>query len=149
MPWLITFALCLVAQTASAPGSTCLLDVEKAQLQQEARLDSRLKIYEAAFGRCENELRALVGRQESQKVRSHLVSWAGLLDLALKDIEASPGRKNRSKALRRIEIRLRRAIGTMQAARLRSPADQQEDFESWLTHAEGVRKKMVAILFPK
>ena len=74
-------------------------------------------------------------------------SWLDLLSEAQQDIEQNISRKKKSKNLIRFEIHLRKAIGDLKERKLQVPADQQEDFESWLTRLDHVRKKFVDILF--
>ncbi len=130
-------------------GDNCLLPAERERLQREPKLDNRIKIYDEANRRCEAELTKLVQSGETQPVSNHLKRWISLLESSRKDIEETKTRKDKSKALIRYEIHLRKSISTVQEAKLKSQVEQLEDFESWLTRAEKVHSAFVAALFPK
>ncbi len=75
-------------------------------------------------------------------------NWVKLLSASLEDIEENVNRKKKSRALINFEIHLRRTILDMKSFKFKLPADQQNQFDSWLDRAEEARKKMVKILFP-
>ncbi len=150
------FALTLLLGTAwqagvssSADQQTCLLPAERDRLSREPKLDARIKIYDEANTRCETELTEYIQKSELQQVPSHLKRWMALLDISLKDIEDSKSRKEKSKALIKFEIHLRKSISTVQEAKLKAQVEQLEDFESWLTRADQIHTRLVGILFPK
>ena len=134
---------------ASSLSTDCLTPLEKSRLQTELKLDNRIKIYSQGCERCIRSLSDLIQQQQPQLVPVLLQSWAEMLDASLKDIQASPGRKDRSRALLKYEIRLRQAIGAVQESSIRAGAGQQDHFERWMAQAEVIRKKLVAMLFPK
>lgn len=151
---LINFYLILVCswllQTGTgAPAPDCLLAAEKARLQTDAKLDDRLKIYDGASVRCRDFVTAAVKSQDLQSIPRVLKCWTGLLEDSLKDLEQSTVRKDKSKALRRFEINLRKEIGDMQELKLKASADQFDSFEAWLTRAEAIRKRFVDMLFQR
>ncbi len=121
---------------------------EKEQLQRERSIDDRIKIYERASARVFKVLEAQVLKEEFQSVPATLKSWSALLDLSVKDIDENVNRKKKSKALIRFEIQLRKALSDVQGFKIRAPVDQQDAFDGFLNHAEGIRKKLVDILFP-
>jgi hypothetical protein len=150
--WLLFGLLGASAQVpgpAPIPGPDCLTPVEKIRLQTESKLDNRIKIYGEVCARCTDNLSHLIQQQQLQEVPALLQSWIEMLEASLKDIEASPGRKDKSRALVRYEIRLRKAIGTVQESKIKTNLEQQDQFERWLAQAETIRKKLVVILFPK
>ncbi len=134
---------------APSPSTDCLTALEKIKLQTEVRLDSRLKIYTDACGRCIDNLSILIQRQQLQEAPALLESWTEMLEASLKDVQTSSGRKDKSRALLRYEIRLRQAIGAVQESKIKATVEQEEHFERWLAQAEKIRKNLVAILFPK
>ncbi len=127
----------------------CLSAREKARLEKEVKLDSRVKVYDEVCQRYENELILLIQLQDSKALLLHLKCWNDVLDQSLKDIQDSPGRKDKSKALIRYEIHLRKAINTVQESKTRADVEMLDAFETWLAHAEADRQKMVSFLFPK
>ncbi len=142
----------LLAQSAGltpAQAADCLTAPEKARLEKEVKLDRRVKIYDEVCERFENGLILLIQQQDLKAVPDHLKCWIDVLDRSLKDIQNSPGRKDKSKALIRYEIDLRKAINTVQESRARADVDTLDAFDTWLANAEGIRQKMVALLFPK
>ena len=152
MLWLCFLALfSSVEYQAPMPGegNNCLLPAERERLQREPKLDNRIKIYDEANKRCEAELTKLVQGGETQPVSNLLKQWISLLESSKKDIDESKTRKDKSKALIRYEIHLRKSISTVQEAKLKSQVEQLEEFESWLTRAEKVHSAFVAALFPK
>jgi len=146
----LTLICCLFMQAggaAQAPG--CFEAGDKSRLEKEGKLDSRIKIYEEVSNRCQQLVTDKVQRQDFQPVPGYLQSWSALLDKSLADIEASPGRKDKSRALRKFEIHLRKAISSAQELKLKATVDQFDAFENWLHSAEQVHKKFVDFLFER
>jgi hypothetical protein len=127
----------------------CLLPGEVERLAREVKLDARIKIYDEGNTRCEAMLVGYLQKGEFQRIPAHLNSWITFLEGSMKDIGESSSRKEKSKALIRFEIHLRKSIGTVQEAKLRAQVEQLEDFESWLTRAGKVHNSFVGMLFPK
>ncbi len=149
-PWTLTLICSLLFQAvipSPAAGPDGLLDVERSRLEKETKLDNRIKIYEAASIRCQNSLSGMIQSQELQRVPSQLKSWLSLLETSLKDVEQTPSRKDKSHALIRYEIHLRKAISNLQELKLKASVDEFDDFEAWLARAEEIRKKFVNMLF--
>jgi len=148
--WLLFGILGTFAQAPSPnPAPDCLTPLEKIRLQTEVKLDNRIKIYTEGCARCSDSLSNLIQQQNLQEVPALLQSWLEMLEASVRDIEASPGRKDKSRALLRYEIRLRKAIDAVQESKIKANLEQQDQFESWLARAETLRKKLVALLFPK
>ena len=137
------------APLAPAPGPDCLLATEHNRLQTETNLNGRIKIYSEASTRCQNSLAALVRHQDLQEVPAQLKSWLNLLEISLEDINGSTARKDKSKALIRYEIHLRKAIGNVQEIKLKASADQFDDFERFLAKAQEIHKHFVNMLFQR
>jgi len=135
-----TLILAVVSQempsNSKARVSEPLTAAEKNQLEREPNVEDRIRVYEAASSRIYGSIRNLILRQQFEDVGE-----------AQQDIEQNISRKKKSKNLIRFEIHLRKAIGDLKERKLQVPADQQEDFESWLTRLDHVRKKFVDILF--
>lgn len=137
----------LVQAAAAAQAPTCLQATDRSRLEKETKLDNRIKIYEEASNRCQQLLTDLVQRQDYQLVPGYLQSWSSLLDQSLNDIEASPGRKDKSRALRKFQINLRKAESAVQELKLKATVDQFDAFEAWLRRAEQVHKRFMDLLF--
>ena len=146
-----TLILAVVSQempsSSKARVSEPLTAAEKNQLEREPNVEDRIRVYEAASSRIYGSIRNLILRQQFEDVGAEMRSWLDLLSEAQQDIEQNISRKKKSKNLIRFEIHLRKAIGDLKERKLQVPADQQEDFESWLTRLDHVRKKFVDILF--
>jgi len=130
-----------------ARASEPLTPAEKSQLEREPNVEDRIRVYEAASQRIHLSIRNLIERQEFENVGAEMSSWLDLLSEAQKDVEQNIRRKKKSKNLIRFEIHLRKATGDLKELKLQVPTDQQQDFESWLTRVEQVRKKFFDILF--
>jgi hypothetical protein len=72
-----------------------------------------------------------------------------LLESSLEDVKGSTARKDKSRALIRYEIHLRKAIGNVQELKHKASADQFDDLEAWLTRAEEIHRKFVDMLFQR
>jgi hypothetical protein len=148
--WLLILIRCFLIQAGSVvQAPDCLEAGERSRLEKEAKLDNRIKIYEEASNRCQQLVTDMVQRQDFQLIPGYLQSWKTLLDKSLGDIEASPGRKDKSRALRKFEIHLRKAISSAQELKLKATVDQFDAFETWLRRAEQVHKKFVDFLFER
>ena len=144
---LICGFLMQAGSVAQAPE--CLEAGEKSRLEKEPKLDNRIKIYEEASNRCQQLITDMVQRQDFQLVPGYLHSWNMLLDTSLSDIADSPGRKDKSRALRKYEIHLRKSITTIQDLKVKAAADQFDAFEAWVHDAEQVHKRFVDLLFQR
>jgi len=112
-------------------------------------LDNRVKIYHEASTRCQNSLTANLRSQDPQPAGTQLKSWMSLLESSLEDVKGSTARKDKSRALIRYEIHLRKAIGNVQELKHKASADQFDDLEAWLTRAEEIHRKFVDMLFQR
>ncbi len=126
-----------------------LAPLERSRLLKEQKIDNRIKIYQGASERYRMTVTTGIKKQDYTGLPAMLQSWMNLLDESLKDIDASINRKKKSKALIRYEIQLRKSINDVQAFRTSAPVEVFDQFDSWLTRAEEVRKKFVDIIFPK
>ena len=152
LSWSLLWICGLLTQAAVLPPADeadCLTASEKTRLEKETRLDGRVRAYDDVCKRFENGLILLIQHQDLKAVPAHLKCWNDVLDQSLRDIENSPGRKDKSKALIRYEIHLRQAINSVQESKTRADVDMLDAFDAWLAHAEAIRQKIVAFLFPK
>jgi hypothetical protein len=143
--------LFLAAYGQSAPvaaADNCLMNEEKERLKTETNLDRRIRIFEAGSRRCESSVVNFITRGEFQYCPGTLQAWRGLLEQSLQDIHSRPGRKDKSRALIRYEIHLRRAIAAVRDARVKAPLELLQGIDEWIDRAEEIRKDMVKILFP-
>jgi len=76
-----------------------------------------------------------------------LKAWPDLMAEASRDIDRNIGRKKKSKNLIHFEIQLRRALLDLRNLKFQVPHEYQDEFESVLDRVDGVRKKLVEILF--
>ncbi|NWG12960.1 MAG: hypothetical protein HXY20_05430 [Acidobacteria bacterium] len=121
---------------------------EKSRLQREQKVDNRIRIYMAASDERQRAVQKAMAERNSEAVSVILRSWIDVLDYSLEDIQTNAGRKSRSKALRNYEIHLRKAVLSINDLKTKGTYEQLEEFEAWLKHAEEVRSRVVAILFP-
>jgi hypothetical protein len=148
--WSITLIYGLITQAgAVVQAPDCLQVADRSRLEKETKLDNRIKIYEEASNHCQQLVTDMVQRQDFQLVPGYLQSWGNLLDTSLKDIEGSPGRKDKSRALRKFEIHLRKAESAIQELKLKATVDEFDAFEGWLHRAEQVHKRFVDFLFQR
>ncbi len=141
--------LSIVIQTGAAPPAEddVFSPAEKSQLAMANTIDRRIKIYEAASKRIQQTLQAAVGKEDFGAVPNYLKQWTSLLAKSLEDIEANLKSKKKSRNLISYEIQVRKSIAHTQSLKIRAPIDQQDDFDSCLSSAEAIRKKLVEILF--
>ena len=143
--------LLLTACGQSAPetaADNCLMNEEKERLKTEMNLDRRIRIFEAGSRRCESSVVNFIVRGEFQYCPGALRAWRSLLEQSLQDIQSRPGRKDKSRALIRFEIQIRRAIAAVRDSRVRVPVELLQEIDDWLGRAEEIRKDLVKILFP-
>jgi hypothetical protein len=121
---------------------------ERARLEQEQKVDGRIRIYSAASDERHRTILKAMSEQNSEAVSLALRSWTELLDFSLEDIRANAAGRSKSKALRNYEIQLRKALDSINDVKMRGTSGQLDEFEAWLGHAEEVRSRLVRILFP-
>lgn len=145
---LLSFA---VRQSGQAPDTADVLTpAEKAQLAKATKIDSRIKVYQAASERYKTAVAGEMAQHDYSSIPGTLQPWAQLLKMSAQDIDASiTNRKKKSGALIRYEIQLRRSITEMQAYKTAVPVDVIDQFDAWMAQAESVHQQFVDILFPK
>ncbi len=145
----ITCALLLLLQTvgpSSFPEGTFNAK-EKVRLEQENKIEGRIKVYTAVAKRMSQEMEAAVRKDNQEVMPGKLRLWASLLSRSLEDIQANLKSKKKSRALIRYEIQVRKSIAEIQRFKTRIPVEQQDLLDSSLSEAEKVRKSFVQILF--
>jgi len=125
-----------------------LTAAEKSALEKEKKIDNRIKVYQAASARLSKLMQGALQEHDFARLEQGSENWVKLLSASLEDIEENVNRKKKSRALINFEIHLRRTILDMRSFKFKLPADQQNQFDSWLDRAEEAHKKMVGILFP-
>ncbi len=133
--------------TFRASADDFLTPSEKSQLEREENIENRIRIYESASSRIHRSIRGLVERQEFQSFSEQLKAWPGILTEAFRDIDQNIRRKKKSKNLIRFEIHLRKALADLRDLKLQVPLEYQDEFETALDRVDGVRKRLVEILF--
>ena len=111
-------------------------------------IEKRIKVYQKASERMLKNLEKSISEKEFQAVPEALSTWTMLITESLKDIQANlEPKKKRPKPLVKYEIQVRKAIRNIRDLKIRAPLDQQDVFDRCIGRAEGVRSKMVDILF--
>jgi len=136
-------------QAVQLPGPDGLTPTERSTLEKEGKIDSRIRVYEAASTRFHKSVRSAVQKQEFEIVEEDLNSWIKVLSASLEDIEANVNRKKMSRPLIRFEIHLRKAFLDLQDLKHKAPLEEQEKIETWLGRAEGIRSNFLNILFKR
>jgi len=122
---------------------------ERSRLAAAQNIESRIKIYTGFSDDRSRSIEKAVSEQSFEAIALILKSWGELLDYSLADIQENAGKKSKSKALKNYEIHLRKAISAVSDLKTKGGSYEQfKQFESWLSHAGEVQKKLVAILFP-
>jgi hypothetical protein len=143
----LALSVCVQGGGASSAAGDILNSTEKAQMERADSIDRRIKVYGAASKRIQQTLQDSVLKEDFGVVPEMLNRWTALLALSLQDIEANLKSKKRSRSLINYEIQVRKAIANTQSLKVRAPIDQQDAFDSCLSQAEAIRKKLVEILF--
>jgi hypothetical protein len=136
-------------QAVQLPGPDGLTTAERSKLEKEAKIDSRIRVYEAASTRFHRSVRNAVQKEEFEIVHEEFNSWIKILSASLEDIEANVNRKKMSRPLIRFEIHLRKAFLDLQDLKHKAPLEEQEKIETWLARAEGIRNSFLNILFKR
>jgi hypothetical protein len=136
-------------QAVQLPGPDGLTPTERSTLEKEGKIDSRIRVYEAASTRFHKSVRSAVQKQEFEIVEEDLNSWIKVLSASLEDIEANVNRKKMSRPLIRFEIHLRKAFLDLQDLKHKAPLEEQEKIETWLGRADGIRNSFLNILFKR
>jgi hypothetical protein len=146
---LVVSAWMLLAQVgnAAAISDDIFTPGEKAQLASANNAERRIKVYNSASKRLQQELETAVTQENFQSVPGILQAWTFLLDKSLKDIETNLTAKKKSRALINYEIQLRKSITRTENLKIKSTADLQDPFDSCLERAEKIRGRFVEILF--
>jgi hypothetical protein len=139
----------LLLQAAGTPSiqSDIFLPSEKVQIENAENVERRIKVYEAASRRIQQDLETAATKENFQVIPDTLQIWISLLSRSLEDIETNLKTKKKSRALINYEIQVRKSIARTESLKIRAPIDQQDLFDSCIARAESVRKKFVEILF--
>jgi hypothetical protein len=136
-------------QAVQLPGPDGLTPIERSKLEKEEKIDSRIRVYEAASIRFHKSVRSAVQKEEFEIVEEDLNSWMKVLSASLEDIEVNVNRRKMSRPLIRFEIHLRKAFLDLQDLKHKAPLEEQEKIETWLGRAEGIRNSFLNILFKR
>jgi hypothetical protein len=139
----------LLCPTISIPacGDDIFSSEEMRQLQKGDSVEHRIKIYQAASERIQQNLQQSVAKEEFKIIPDTLKTWTLLLTKSLEDIETNLKTKTKPRSLINYEIHVRKAIGSTEGYKLKAPADQQDAFNSCISQANSAHKKFVEILF--
>lgn len=142
----------LLGQAAALPqgeAPTALTANEKALLEKETRIESRIKTYAGASDRIHHAFHAAIRGQQFDTIPGKLRDWLELLRFSLNDVRASLEKKKKSRALKNFEIQLRRASLDVQSYKIKAPIEQQDQIDDWLSQAESIRTQFMGMLFPQ
>lgn len=147
----LIIALFLILQTGPVPdfpaGTFTKKEAEKIA-KESHDIEERIKVYQKASERILKTVGDAVSGKKFEAVGESLSLWTALLTESLKDIEANLGRrKKKSKPLIKYEIQVRKAIKDLRDYKIRAPGGQQDAFSRCISLADGVRSRMVDILF--
>lgn len=137
----------LQAGGTPTPPSEVFAPAERAQFEKADNIEKRIKVYQKASVRLQEELETAVTKENFLPVPDILLTWKSLLAKSLEDIEANLKSKKKPRALINYEIQLRKSIDRTQNLKIRATADLQDAFDSCLELAEKVRRRFVDILF--
>ena len=146
------FFLLLIAMSAQAadidvPPGDGMLPLERSKLQQEKKIDKRIKIYNAVSDRWLKAFSSAVAENKFESVPTILQVWMSALTESLQDIDANVGRKKKSGPLINYEIHLRKSINEVKDSQLKAPVEQQDYLDTWIAQAEKIQSKFLDILF--
>ncbi len=147
MLWSIALNLLIQAGSFSLPADSPLNSVEKLKIENELKIESRIKIYRQASERIQKIIEESVSKDNYQNLPTDLKLWTSLLSESLKDIQTHLKTKKKSKNLISFEIQVRKAISNSQNYKIKAPTELQDVFESCLAQAEKIRQEFVEILF--
>jgi hypothetical protein len=146
---LLPFVFYAFLQTAPGPllEGKVLNAQEKAQLGKAQKVDDRIKVYNSASKRMQQQMQASFSGNDFSNVPDILELWVELLSGSLEDIDANLKTNKKPKALIRYEIDVRKAITAFKGYKSKAPLDLQDLFDSKLADAEKIRKRFVEIIF--
>jgi hypothetical protein len=154
MPVMIKALLFLIIASMSAqagniapPQGDSILPLERSKLENEKKIDKRIKIYNAIFDRWLKTFGSAVSESNFGGVPPALQAWMSVLTESLQDIDANVGRKKKSGALIDYEIHLRKSINEVKDYKLKAPVEQQDYLDTWIAQAEKIQAKFLDILF--
>jgi len=124
-----------------------LTSVEKLRIEKESKVENRIKVYESVSKRIHRAIEDAIAKNEFETLPANLQIWTSFLEESFKDIEANIKPPKKPRALIKYEIHLRKAVSAMQKSKVRIPLEQEEVFNSCLSRAAAVHRKMVKILF--
>ena len=119
------------------------------KLEKERNVNDRIKIYTNASKRIQKKLHDAASRNQFHSVPGDLELWTTLLSKSYEDIKANLNPRKKSKNLIKFEIQVRESLADIGDYRLKAPIEQQDAFNTCLTKAESIRKKLVEIIFPR
>ncbi len=140
-------SLLLQASSASSFPDGVLTATEKLKIEKESKVESRVKVYQAASSRIHRTIQSAISNSEFSTLPSNLELWTALLEGSLQDIEANLTSKKKPRPLINYEIHLRKAIAATRKSRIVIPIDQLDILDSYLARAATVHKKIVDMLF--
>ena len=143
---ILLFSLFLAAVFAG-DASEIYTPSEKKRLASSKSLNSRIKIYDAAFERIRKEMEKGIRDDRFDDAARTLKTWSALLNESQADIEANINPKKKPGRLRQYEIHLRQAISGLRNLRMKSPMELYDAFISFEDQAEETRRKLMVFIF--
>src|SRR5947209_7166285 len=147
MKFVLLFSLIL--QT-TAPVNSPFTEKERSLYSQKHTFGERMEFFDDVVARYRREFDAYNRRKDFEGFITFLDSYGHLLKIIDEDVREMPGdKKGKSKALRKLEIQLRKSKEDLQSFKPNAGAEQQTVFESAITQSESVRTRMLQIIFGK
>jgi hypothetical protein len=143
---LFLYAFLQVASVPLLEGNALNVE-EKARINRAQSVNDRINVYHSASKRMQQSVYTAVRSNDFSGIPDALKLWVALLSGSLEDIEANLKLKNKSKALIRFEIQVRKANSAFRGYKAKAPVDQQNLFDEQIAGAEKIRKRFVDIIF--
>ncbi len=143
------FLIFLIFQSAQSTESP-FTEKERALYSQKRAFNERMEFFDDVVARYRKEFDAYNRRKDFEGFVQFLNSYGQLLKITDDDVREIPGdKKGKSKALRKLEIQLRKAKEDLQSFKPNASAEQQATFERAINQSESVRTRMLQIIFGK
>jgi ATP-dependent helicase/DNAse subunit B len=147
---MVLFVLLSLMLQTSPDIDSSFNEKERAMYLQKHSFNDRMELFDEVVVRYRREFDAY-GRQKDYSGFGPLLDkYNHLLKVTEQDLLQLPGEKKaKSRALRKLEIQLRKAKEDLQGFKSNAGADQLSAFENSIAQSESLRTKMLQIIFGK
>ncbi|HEV8132081.1 MAG TPA: hypothetical protein VGQ81_12570 [Acidobacteriota bacterium] len=147
---MMVFLVLLLMLQASPDINSPFNEKERAIYLQKHSFSDRMELFYEVVARYRREFDAYGKQKDYSGFLPILDKYSHLLKVMEQDLLQLPGEKKaKSKALRKLEIQLRKAKEDLQNFRSNASAEQQTAFENSLAQSESLRTRMLQIIFGK